>query len=173
MRFFGRDSLPSDVRASLREHLSAEGVRSPLRVLTFARTSDGVVIALPDRLALWERGAWRTVAWHEMMRAAWAEDGHTFRWTTVPEPDTWLSVAVEAPGELPGVVRERIEQTFVVRQSVELAPGKRGVVAARRPAEGGGALVWYLVPDRGVDLTRPDLAEAARRILDRLMRDWS
>ena len=112
------------------------------------------------------------VPWHEVLRVSWSEDGRTIRWALTAEPSLERTADVQAPRNLPAVIRERIEQTFLIRQPVELAPGKVATVAARRPADGSGIVAWTVIPGRGVDLSRPALREAADRQLEALRRVW-
>nr|NLI50730.1 hypothetical protein [Propionibacterium sp.] len=172
MALFDRRSLPADARASLARWLAEEGLRGTPRVLAWAATPDGVLVALPDRLAIGDHDGWSSVPWHEVHGATWSDDGASFTWRTVADPRRSRTLAVTAPGRLPEVVRERVEQTFVVRRPVELAPGRGATVSGRRPADGAGELTWHLTPARGVSLADPALAEAARGVLERVRREW-
>lgn len=171
MGLFDRRSLPADAAASLSRHLADQGRRTP-RVLAWAATDDGVLVGLPDRLAVLGADGWADVPWHTVQSASWADDGSAFTWSTVNAPQRTSTVPVTAPGRLPEVVRERVEQTFVVQRNVQLAPGRGAIVSGRRPAEGSGALSWHIAPVRGVNLADPALAEAAREMLERTRRDW-
>lgn len=173
MGLFDRHRLPDDVRASLREHLAAEGVRTPLRVLAWAKTADGVLVGLPDRFALLgPGGSWTSLPWHRVLSATWDDAGSVFVWRTVTRPHALQSVEMSDPGRMPELVRERVEQTIVSRQVVDLAPGVQATLTGRRPAEGDGPVEWSVVPPRGVDLRRPELAAAVRDLIERARRDW-
>ena len=172
MGLFDRHPLPAEVRDSLAAHLAGEGHRTPPRVLAWASTRDGVLVALPDLLAVRGVDGWTAVPWHTVHAASWTEDGSTLTYATVDAPRRSRTVAVTDPGRLPEVVRERVEQTFVVRQAVQLAPGRGAVVSGRRPADGRGEVSWHVAPGRGVNLADPQLAEAARGIVERIRGVW-
>ncbi len=166
--------LPDDVRSSLSEHLSTLDLPGRARVLAWTRSLDGAVVALPDRLAvLGPGGVWSSVPWHEILRASWTDDGTRLFWHTIDAPLARHEVVVTSPGRLPEVVLERVGQTIVMQQTVELAPGRRATLTGRRPAVGDGEVRWSVVPSRGVDLSRPDLAEAARLFVERAQLDWA
>jgi hypothetical protein len=174
MGLFDRHRLGDDVRASLKEHLAAEGVRTPLRVLAWAKTADGVLVGLPDRFALLgPGGVWRSLPWHHVLSATWDDAGTLFAWRTVARPHALESVQVSNPGPLAGLVRERVEQTLVARHSVELVPGVLVTVSGRRPAEGDGPIEWSVLAPRGTDLRKPEYADAVAALLVRVKRDWA
>lgn len=173
MGLLGRPRLGDDVLASLREHLDALGAGSAGRVLGWASTVDGVAIGLTDRLAILRGGVWQSWPWHHLLSATWDDAGTQFAWTTNDRPYALASVVVDRPGRLPDVVAERIEQTFVVRSTVALAPGVLATLTGRRPADGHGDVEWAVVPPRGVDLRRPELAAGVQRVISHAKRDWS
>lgn len=173
MGLFDRRSLPADTRAALARQLAAEGVRTPPRVLAWAATAEGALVALPDRLAIPRPEGWTWLPWHEVHAATWSEDGTSFTWRTVDAPRLSRTLTVIETGRLPEVVHERVQQTFVVQRAVQLAPGRGATVSGRRPAAGGGEVVWHIAPARGVNLADPALAEAARSVLERVRRDWA
>lgn len=172
MGLFDRHPLPAGVRSSLGAHLAAGGHRTPPRVLAWAATEDGVLVALPDRLALQGPDGWTVLPWHSVHGATWTDDGSAFTYATVDAPRRWHRVAVTDPGRLPEVVRERVEQTFLVRQTVQLAPGRGAVVSGRRPADGSGEVTWHIAPGRGVNLADPHLAEVARGMVEQIRKVW-
>lgn len=173
MGLFDRGRLPADVRASLHQHLSG-GTGAPPRVLAWAQTSDGVLVGLPDRMALLgPEAVWTSVAWHHVQSASWDDAGRVFVWRGVERSHILHSVEIADPGRLPEVVRERVEQTFVARQTVELAEGVRGTLTGRRPAAGDGPVEWSVIAARGVDLRRPQVADAVRRVVERARLEWS
>lgn len=175
MAIFASHRLPREAEESLAQALAVDGRRVRPRILASAATLDGALVALPDRLAiLGPGGLWQTELWHQILRATWSDDGSRFLWRTVAEPGRERALEVSDPGKLPEVVQERITQTIVMQQRVEIAPGKRVVVTGRRPATGPDSEVrWLVVPARGVDLTQPVLAEATRRLLERVKEDWA
>jgi len=173
MRWPSRDHLPADVLSSLAAHLAEAGVRTPPRVLAWARSADGVAVGLPERFAVLEAGGrWLSQPWHEVQRATWNDEGTLLTWTTVSEPGRPHTVAFADPGRLPELVRERVQQTIVAQQEVQLLPGRPAVLTARRPADGSGPVRWLLTPGRGVDLRDPEVARAAQELIERVSEQW-
>lgn len=166
---------PADVLASLRVHLADAGEQGKPRVLAWAPAPEGAIVALDGRLAVLEAGVWTSTPWHELLHATWNDEGSILWWTTVDAPQRPHETRVLAPGRLPDVIFERLKQTFVASRTVTLAPGKGGTLMARRPATSTDAadITWLIVPARGTNLKRPEIAEAAQRILDAARRDWA
>ncbi|MFG1702568.1 hypothetical protein ACFLIM_05185 [Nonomuraea sp. M3C6] len=147
--------LPADVRKSL-------DTEPGERVLTFARSDDGHVVA--TNLALYLSDGTR-VPYEEVDKAAWDEEGVRVitmdgarHFERVPEPRL-----------LPETVRERVNSTIVVNKHVRL-PGRGGVrlVARRRP--GGEVLGWTFVFDDGLDPEDPGLRAQAEQALEGVRR---
>ena len=107
-----------------------------------------------------------------MQRATWNDEGTLLTWTTVSEPGRPHTVAFADPGRLPELVRERVQQTIVAQQEVQLLPGRPAVLTARRPADGSGPVRWLLTPGRGVDLRDPEVARAAQELIERVSEQW-
>ena len=61
MGLFDRAGLPSDDFRSL-----GEAIGGRVRVLAWARGADGVVVGLPDRLAIQASDGWRFVGWNDI-----------------------------------------------------------------------------------------------------------
>ena len=164
MGLFDRRQLPADVRESLRLHLGGDGTRkaaSP-RVLAWAETPGGYLVALPDRLATLTRpDSWESLPWERLASATWDNDGTMFGWRTTDRAHHLQTTMIAAPGRLPEVVRERVERTFVARHEVVLQTGAPVTVTGRRPAEGDGAIVWSVVGPRGLRLDSPEHQRAA------------
>lgn len=96
--------------------------------------------------------------WHDVAEAVWTSEDRSLHVRWVSEENE--QVLLLGPGEshLPEVVRERVMSTYVLSKRVEVQ-GRRGVtVAVRRRAD--ASLVVQAVPDAGVDLLRPSVAEA-------------
>ena len=76
---------------------------------------------------------------------------------------------------LPEAVRERVEQSIVARQNVVLGPGARGTLIGRRVlgGEGSDAVEWSIQPVKGVDMQRPEVADAARLLIEAARQDWA
>lgn len=154
--------LPAQVRAGL-------GLARHERVLTHAATTDGSwVIATTAALVLVDpvvgpdagpgtpraRHLWHEVAeatWEPDVRCLvvdWAEPGRAQLRLTMDERDSYL----------PEVLRERVVSSYVLSQRVEVQ-GRRGVTVAVRRHSADGSLFVQTVPDHGVDLARPQVAD--------------
>ncbi|TMR89608.1 hypothetical protein [Nonomuraea basaltis] len=147
--------LPADVRKSL-------ATEPRERVLTFATSSDGHVVA--TNLALFLSDGTR-VPYEEIDKASWDEDG--LRVLTMD--GTRHFERISEPRMLPETIRERVNSTIVVNKHVNL-PGRGGVrlVARRRP--GGEVLGWTLVFDDGLDPSDPGLRAQAEQALEGVRR---
>lgn len=150
MRLFGRNVLePVDLR-SLSDHL---GVRP--RVLTWARTAGGVVVALPDRMAVRVGESWQDQPWHDIDRGGWDEAASTLSWQDVF--GAGHCVALAEPGRLPEVFNERVSASIVLQKVVELPGRRRAVVSLRRDLGVTEVpLVWRVNTD--ADLGDPRVA---------------
>lgn len=96
--------------------------------------------------------------WHDVAEAVWTSDDRTLhvRWVNGGDEQAFLLGAGET--YLPEVVRERVMSTYVLSKRIDVR-GRRGVtVAVRRRAD--ASLVVQAVPDSGVDVLRPTVAEA-------------
>jgi hypothetical protein len=99
-----------------------------------------------------------SVAWHDLAEAVWVADDRTLHVRGVSDEGEQVFLLAEQKSYLPEVVRERVMSTFVLSQRVDVR-GRRGVtVAVRRRAD--ATLVVQAVPDPGVDLLRPGVADA-------------
>lgn len=97
--------------------------------------------------------------WHEVGEATWApaERRVDVHWVAPASPPLHLLLD-DRDGYLPEVVRERVMSTYVLSQRVTVR-GKRGVTVAIRRNAVDGTLFSQAVPDAGVDLERPEVAE--------------
>ena len=116
----------------------------------------------------------------ELLR--WHEVGHA-KWTTVPSGGGELAVtplaevepgvqarqpvrhyAFTDPGDLPAVVRRRVNETVVASQRSPL-PGGGGVLLVARRIPGQPVREWSVVFDDDAQRTDPEAREAARQKL--------
>jgi hypothetical protein len=112
--------------------------------------------------------------WHEVGTATWSAvgtGGGTF--TVTPLEEVEPGVQARRPvrryelgdaGELPAVVRRRVDQTVVVSQRSHL-PGSGGVLLVARRIPGQAAREWTVVFDDDADRADPAAREAARQKL--------
>jgi hypothetical protein len=112
--------------------------------------------------------------WHEVAHARWsatADGGGTFAITPLTEVEPGVQArdatrryALTDPGELPAVVRRRVDQTVVASQRSPLPRGG-GVLLVARRIPGQVAREWTVVFDDDAQRSDPDAREAARHKL--------
>lgn len=131
------------------------------RVLATAATPTGTMIATTRRLMLpgaadaaGEPGV--AVEWSEVETAAWDRDDQTLVITLVSgtgERPRRRRVAIDEPGRLLDVVRERVTASVIISRRVAIS-GRQGVrVTGRRTWR--DEIVWSATLDAGVDLDDP------------------
>lgn len=147
---------------SLRRERPPVAVAPGERVLAWCRTVEGAVVA-GTRDALYVDGAAR-IPWEQVEAADWDRDGDVLR---VSEVGTWGQVrpehafAIDEPGRLLELVRERVTASVVLQRHVPLA-GRRGVrVIGRRAPRGTEPVRWFFEYDEGVDPADPVVRAAA------------
>ncbi|MGY1743232.1 MULTISPECIES: hypothetical protein [unclassified Blastococcus] len=129
---------------------------------------------VPAGLALDAAGEVGVLPWHEIGSARWAattDGGGSF--SVVPLVEVEPGVQARGPaerhvladaGELPAVVRKRVDQTVVDSRRSPLPSGGAVVLVARR-VPGQAAREWTVVFDDEADRNDPASREAARRKL--------
>ncbi len=140
------------------------------RLLAWGELTDGTVVACTD-LALHLPGHGR-VPWDLVIRAAWSDEFLDVVTQAAPgAPSTHTRLRFDQPGQVPGVVRERIEWTVVASQRVPLAhpDGRAGaaLLNARRSPQSGDVR-WAVVFDAGLDRSDPGWRAAADAALGQL-----
>jgi hypothetical protein len=150
------------------------------RLLAWGELSDGTVAACTDLAIHYpapgsepgEPGAGTRVPWDLVVRGAWSEEFLDLVVQSSPGgPSRQVRLRFEAPGNVPAVVKERVQWTVVASQSVSLAgPGGRtgaAMLNARRsPAT--GEVRWGVVFDQGIDAADPGWRSAADSALAQL-----
>ena len=106
--------------------------------------------------------------WSCVVHAAWERaDDILVVETVAGEPDvpagTWR-LPLDQPGSLPAVVRERVMDSIVVTERVQLA-GAAGVRVVARRIPGSTDLAWQLVLDEGLDPTDRQVRAGAEAAL--------
>jgi hypothetical protein len=112
--------------------------------------------------------------WHEVGHAQWTatgDGGGTFTVTPLAEVEPGVQarqparlIALTEAGDLPAVVRKRVDQTVVVSQRSPL-PGGGGVLLVARRIPGQPVREWTVVFDDDSRRSDPVAREAARQKL--------
>ena len=111
--------------------------------------------------------------WHLVGHARWAAtaDGGSFTVTPLEEVEPGVQArtaprryALSDPGQLPPVVRRRVDQTVVDSRRYPL-PGRGSVLLVARRLPGQAAKEWSVVFDDDTDRADPTAREVARRRL--------
>lgn len=94
--------------------------------------------------------------WSDVDRASWDPETSTITVTWVDgSPPLALRLADEGRSALAQVLRERVQSSVVLSETVTLTAGRTARVAVRR--DGSGRLFSQVVADLGVDLTDPEV----------------
>ncbi len=171
-----RERLPEQVRRDWRAALPPG---APLTVLAWASGTDGAVIASPDRLSIEAGTDWRQLHWHRIEAGGWNEETRQLHWTTVAEPDDMTGrrqrghVVLDEPGRIPEVFRERVQASFVFRQTVPVTETAGIVISARRDlGDSRAPLAWHVNLQRGLSWGRPEVRTAAEAALARFRAEY-
>jgi hypothetical protein len=139
------------------------------RVLAWCVTADGRVVAgTRDALYAGIPGAAPVetvrIPWEQVEAAEWDRDTSVLE---VSEVGTWgaarpvHSFAIDQPGRLLQLVRERVTSTVVLQRHVPIR-GRSGLrVIARRAPGGERRVSWVYEYDAGIDPADPAVREAA------------
>ncbi|MGY1638599.1 hypothetical protein ACI78V_18280 [Geodermatophilus sp. SYSU D00742] len=129
---------------------------------------------VPAELPLPEAGGVGVLPWHEVASARWTatgDGGGRFEVTALTEVEPGVQArlpverhALRDAGELPAVVRRRVDQTVVASRRAPL-PGRGEVVLVARRVPGQAAREWTVVFDDDADRSDPVAREAARHKL--------
>ncbi|MGZ4428416.1 MAG: hypothetical protein ACXVXC_12325 [Nocardioidaceae bacterium] len=108
------------------------------------------------------------IPWEQVERADWDREAERLRVLEVGEfghrrPEHVF--AIEHPGPLLELVRERVTASVVLQRRVVLTGRSGFFVIARRPPAGGGEITWAYEFDAGVDPDEPGVREAAEQAL--------
>ena len=137
-------------------------------------TSQGLRV-VPGDLPLAGAGDVDVLRWHEVGAARWAatnDGGGTFTVTALTEVEPGVQgrepaerYALTDAGDLPAVVRRRVDETVVASRRSPL-PGGGGVLLVARRVPGQAAREWTVVFDDDADRTDPEARAAARAKLE-------
>ncbi len=140
------------------------------RLLAWGELVDGSVVTCTD-LAL-HMPVHGRVAWDLVARAAWSDEFLDLVTQAAPgAPTMQIRLRFDEPGQVPGVVRERIEWTVMASQRASLVHpdgrvGSAMLNARRSPAS--GEVRWAVVFDPGLESADPGWRAAADSALAEL-----
>ncbi|SDT25842.1 hypothetical protein [Microlunatus soli] len=141
----------------------------------------------PDRLV------WRHIGWHQIERGGFDADTTTLRWTLYADQDGQGgpdrhdgldgAVALQHPGRLPMVFRDRVNTSIAVEQFIGLgddepAPGRQhrtpGVIVSGRRDLGrrNAPIHWHVSVPRGISWDSPGIRELAAESLLRMRAEY-
>ena len=136
-------------------------------------TSRGLRV-VPSQVTSVEHADVEVLPWHEIGSAKWvatADGGGRFQVVPLAEVEPGVQArqpevrhALSDAGDLPAVVRRRVDQTVVASQRSPL-PGGGGVLLVARRIPGLPAREWTVVFDDDARRSDPDAREAARKKL--------
>ena len=166
MPWFRRSAQPPPLPAQVRAGL---GLGRAERLLTHAMLVDGSwIVATSAALVLVapvtgpDAGPGTPHArylWHDVAEATWDPDTRTIEVHWVSPTRRPLQLVLDDHDTyLPEVLRERVMSTYVLSERVAVR-GRRGVTVAIRRHAVDGSLFSQAVPDAGIDLDRPQVAD--------------
>jgi hypothetical protein len=134
-----------------------------------AATSRGLrVVGSPSN-----EGGVALLPWHEVALARWTAAGQGGAFTVTPLSEVEPGVQARLPerryvlvdaGDLPAVVRRRVDETVIASRRVPL-PGGGGVLLVARRVPGQAAREWTVVFDDDSQRGDPEARETARQKL--------
>jgi hypothetical protein len=151
--FSRKGKAPDALVASTDAHVGGSA-----RILAWAQTEDGYVVALPDRMLILRTGGpTEELGWHDILHGGFTEDGD-LRWERMSTGDEGQEHLTD-PQSFPETFRERVESTFLLQQVVTPFPGRHVTISARRnlmdPTE---RVMWTAHPARGTHMDGEILA---------------
>ena len=117
--------------------------------------------------ALYDQRGSARYPWADVIKGTWQEP--QFVLTLDSGPGTGpaqVAIRVDDPRDLPAAVRDRVTDTVVVSEYVDLGEEAGAQLVARRdPGAGLEGIRWSIVFDSGLDPSDPDLRARADRAL--------
>lgn len=135
---------------AMRQHVSADE-----RVLAWARSTSGQIVAATQvGLHILGRDGHRMVGWHQISKGVWRDGYLTVTESAdvdeqqIADKQPWQLQFTE-PGNVPVVLRERVEQSIAAARYYRISSGSVWLVGRKIPGEDG--LRWQYRPDPEVD----------------------
>lgn len=158
---FGRSPISAQVRAAL-------GVADRERVLAWgvgdADAADSSFVVATDQALYDQRHGFR-MPWADVVKGTWEEPEFRFTLETAQGVQR-VAIALADARDLPAAVRDRVTDTVVVSEYVDLGQEQGAQLVARRdPGADAGDIRWSIVFDAGLDPADPDLRGRADRAL--------
>ena len=145
----------------------AKALAGKSRVLSTARSVEGQVLGLVDRLIFRTEGQWQVQPWHQIERGRWDEPTRTLSWLDL-EGRSW-SLELAETGRLTDLFDERVTASIACLQTVTIGRGRQAVITARRDlADLTSPLIWRVRPAPGTSLDQIADSEVVAAELARL-----
>lgn len=165
----GLPGLPPRLPAGVADAL---GVRPGEKVIAWgagpgADVTQAAFVVATTR-ALYTQATGERVPWHRVSKAAWDEpildlvlldDGG--------QPSRPLRIRLDDAKDLPPAVHDRVTDSVLISDRVELGAGAGALLVARRDSD-DGSIRWAVVFDAGLDPADPQLRAAVDEALGRL-----
>ena len=153
--FSRKGKVPDALAATVSQHVGGAA-----RILAWAATSDGYLVALPDRmLVAGGVGKCEEVGWHDILHGGYTDQG-SLRWERMSTGEVSEEHLTD-PQSFPEAFRERVESTFLLQQVVTPFPGRHVTITARRNLmDPQQRVMWTAHPARGTRMDDETLAFA-------------
>lgn len=138
-------------------------------VIAHGSGPEATVLATREKLAIRSMGQWQTFGWEQIAHGAWRAEESTFVLTTTSGHE--VTVHLDDPGRLPGLLRERVQTSTAVTVSHDLPRGRVQIIG-RRKLDGSDHLTWYAVAGGGADLEDEAVAAFVVAETDRLKAEY-
>ena len=145
------------------------------RVVSWARLSEGAVVATTRGLWLPGESGYRRIGWELVDKAVWRAGALTVVEAVVVDgvllrDQPPVSLELAEPRDLPPTVRKRVEASVVRSEVLPIAGGAARFVARRIPARDG--VTWWARLEPGTPDTAGTRASVQQRIAE-LGANWS
>ncbi len=151
--------LPAEPYDSWLTSLAAQPDAGRPRILAWGRSEDLLVIGGPALLSWGQLDGWTHLGWHEIERGGWDVAAGRLTWRCYGgEPET---LALDEPGRLPELFRERVAASIAVEKTIPLKGDRGVIVTARRHLGTARRLSWHTTLSSGLSWSTPGVTEAA------------